>query len=145
MPKGKPSDTDIERVKFALAGGYWIKGRDISKRYGIPYRNIRAVAEKTGDVISGQNGYRLASHATTAAESTERSQISAAGQAVLPIAHSSLTNLERHLTGDGFGGARSSENRNKKPKKRPKPRSKPVGKRSTTRGSRANYSSRTRN
>ena len=30
MPKGKPSDTDIERVKFALAGGYWIKGRDIS-------------------------------------------------------------------------------------------------------------------
>lgn len=100
MPKGKPSDTDIERVKFALAGGYWIKGRDISKRYGIPYRNIRAVAEKTGDVISGQNGYRLASHATTA---EIRRAIADLRSRSSRIADRALK-LERHLTGDGFSG-----------------------------------------
>ena len=100
MTRGKPSDSDIERVKCALAGGYWIKGRDISMRYGIPYRNIRAVAEKTGDVISGQNGYRLASHATTAEIHRAIADLRSRSNRIAERA----IKIERHLTGDGFSG-----------------------------------------
>lgn len=53
-----------DRVLTALAGGRWIKARELSARFGIPSRLIRAVAEETGDVISGQRGYKLARHAT---------------------------------------------------------------------------------
>lgn len=59
-----PSHHDIERVKFALACGGWMKGREITRRYGIPNRLIRAVAEATGEIISGQRGYRLVKFAS---------------------------------------------------------------------------------
>lgn len=58
------SHHDIERVRFALASGGWLKGREISKRFGIPGRLIRAVAEQTGEIISGQRGYRLVKFAS---------------------------------------------------------------------------------
>lgn len=64
MNKPKVRPDDVERVKHALRQGFWIKGRVLHDIYGIPTRTIRAVAEKTGDIISGQRGYKLAEAAT---------------------------------------------------------------------------------
>lgn len=55
---------DIDLVMVALRHGKWIKGRQIAKYFKIPNRKIRAVAEATGDIISGPKGYRLAAEAT---------------------------------------------------------------------------------
>ena len=49
----------VHEVKRALSAGHWLKGREIEARSRIPTRLIRAVAEDTGQVISGPNGYKL--------------------------------------------------------------------------------------
>lgn len=66
MTQGKPKvrPDDIEAVKNALKWGFWMKGRVIRQHYGITTRKVRAVAEATGDIISSQAGYKLASAAT---------------------------------------------------------------------------------
>lgn len=64
--KGKPTinQPDIDRVLRALAHGQWMKGREVTRLHGIPFRKIRAVAEQTGEIISGQKGYKLTRYAT---------------------------------------------------------------------------------
>ena len=62
--KHKATPDDIFRVMAALQGGFWRKGRHIVLLDRIPARKIRAVAECTGDIISGQQGYKLLSAAT---------------------------------------------------------------------------------
>ena len=64
--KGKPRirPEDATRLKQVLACGRWIKGRELVSRFGFNHRIIRAIAEETGEIISGQQGYKLASLAT---------------------------------------------------------------------------------
>lgn len=61
-PRVKPHEA--ERVLSGLSHGHWEKGRSLANRLRIPGRTIRAVAEQTGEIISGQKGYKLACEAT---------------------------------------------------------------------------------
>lgn len=63
MTQVRPSPADVHQVKQALASGRWIKSRYLVS-LGIEKRKIRAVAQATGDVISGQQGYKLTSCAS---------------------------------------------------------------------------------
>ena len=78
----KPTQDDIHRLTMALSPGHWIKGRDLQRNLGFPTRMIRAVAEATGEVISGELGYKL----TTRASSVE-----------IEIARADLLSRARHI------------------------------------------------
>lgn len=57
-PRAQPAD--ISRIKTVLREGNWIKGRDLARMANVPRRLIRAAAEETGEIISSQQGYKLA-------------------------------------------------------------------------------------
>lgn len=64
MSKPKVSQQDIDLILSVLSHGRWMKGRHMCKIPGVKARMIRAVAEHTGKVISGQKGYKLTDAAT---------------------------------------------------------------------------------
>lgn len=66
MKPAAPTPEDVAAVTQALArtDRRWIKGRELARLAGVPGRKIRLVAQHTGEIISGQQGYCLTERAT---------------------------------------------------------------------------------